>query len=119
MKKIFIGIAVAVAALAICVVVLSRIAESEIRKSMENAQGASLTAQKVHLSLLKGNLEIRGLEFAFQDSTSNTGLTGSFDALKLNHIHWGGLFKKTARFSVCFRSQKARHREHSLTIPRL
>ena len=99
MKKIFIAIAVAVAALALCGVVLSRIAESEIRKSMENAQGASLTAQKVHLSLLKGNLEIRGLEFAFQDSTSNTGLTGSFDALKLSHIHWGGLFKKTARFS--------------------
>lgn len=77
--------------------ILSRIAAGQLRTALSDIPGAQITFKKVKLTLLAGNLEIRGVEMALRDST-NVGpeIEGRIDAVKLEGMSLFHLFKGEA-----------------------
>ena len=92
MKKILIGIFVAVAVLAVGGVVLCRVAEQKLHSVLADIPGARIDFKKVRLSPILGNLEFRDVEVALRDSTG-TGpeIEGRIESIQLERLRWRSL----------------------------
>jgi len=98
MKKVLIGIIVAVAVLAVGVFALTRAAENKLHKALADLPGAQIDFKKASLSPILGNLEFRDVEITIKDST-NAGpdVQGSIEAIKLEQLSWRSLMKGEAK----------------------
>lgn len=111
MKKILIGILVAVAVLAACGFVLSQIAEHKLHKLLaEDIPGAQIDFRKASLSPILGNLEFRDIKISFCDSTGTLPqVQGSIDAIRLENLRWRSFAQGEARAKrLVIRGPKAR-----------
>ena len=97
LKKALLCIVIVVAFFTICDLVLSRIAAGQLRTALAHVPGAQIEFKKVNLTLLAGNLEVRGIDVALRDST-NVGpeLEGHIEAVKLQHLCLFSLLKGEA-----------------------
>ena len=97
MKKLLIGILVAVAVLVVGGIVTTKVAEHKLHKALADIPGAQIDFRKASLSPILGNLEFRDIEITLKDST-NTGpdVQGSIDAIKLEQLSWRRLMKGEA-----------------------
>lgn len=97
MKKRWIGIAVAVAVLAIGAYALTRIAEQKLHKALADIPGAQIEFKKVSLSPILGNLEFRDVEFTLRDSTHAVpDVQGHIEAISLEKLRWRSFVKGEA-----------------------
>ena len=97
MKKVLIGILVAVAVLVVGGIVTTKVAERKLHKALADIPGAQIDFRKASLSPILGNLEFRDIKITLKDST-NTGpdVQGSIDAIKLEQLSWRRLMKGEA-----------------------
>ncbi len=97
MKKLIIGILVAVAVLAVGGFVLTRVAEKKLHAALDGIPGAQIDFRKASLSPILGNLEFRDIKITLKDST-NTGpdVHGSIEAIKLENLSWRSMLKGEA-----------------------
>lgn len=97
MKKLLIGILVAVAVLVVGGIVTTKVAERKLHKALADIPGAQIDFRKASLSPILGNLEFRDIKITLKDST-NTGpdVQGSIDAIKLEQLSWRRLMKGEA-----------------------
>lgn len=97
MKKLLIGILVAVAVLVVGGIVTTKVAEHKLHKALADIPGAQIDFRKASLSPILGNLEFRDIKITLKDST-NTGpdVQGSIDAIKLKQLSWRRLMKGEA-----------------------
>ena len=97
MKKLWIGIAAAVAVLAIGGFALTRIAEQKLHKALADIPGAQIDFKKVSLSPILGNLEFRDVEITLRDSTHAVpDVQGRIEAISLEQLRWRSLVKGEA-----------------------
>lgn len=78
--------------------IVNIVARHQLRAALANIPGAEVRIDKIHLSLLAGNLELKDVAFAVKD-TSGAGpnIQASVAAVKLKHIHWFRLLKGEAQ----------------------
>ena len=97
MKKLLIGILVAVAVLAVGGIVTTKVAEQKLHKALADIPGAQIDFRKASLSPILGNLEFRDIKITLKDST-NTGpdVQSNIDAIKLEQLSWRRLMKGEA-----------------------
>ena len=95
MKKTCIAVAIVVAVLFICGLVINGIAGANLRKSLAGVPGGQIDFKRVHVALLGGNVEVKDVEVTFQDST-DTRIQGQIKAIRLEKIRWSRLFKGEA-----------------------
>lgn len=97
MKKLLIGILVAVAVLVVGGIVTTKVAERKLHKALADIPGAQIDFRKASLSPILGNLEFRDIKITLKDST-NAGpdVQGSIDAIKLEQLSWRRLMKGEA-----------------------
>lgn len=89
-NKIAVGVLIAIGVFALALLILNNIAESKIKKSLENnLKKAKASYEKVDVKLLARNAEIIAPEFRFKNKTVKV------DTVELNDIHlWEYLTKK-------------------------
>lgn len=97
-KKVLIGVAIAVAVVAVGGFVLSRVAAKKLHSALADIPGARIDFKGLSFSPILGNLEFRDVEIAIQDST-NAGpqIEGRIEAIKLERLSWKSLTHGEAR----------------------
>ncbi len=97
MKKLLIGILVAVAVLAVGGIVTTKVAEHKLHKALADIPGAQIDFRKASLSPILGNLEFRDIKITLKDSTqAGPDVQGSIEAIKLEQLSWRRLMKGEA-----------------------
>ena len=91
-KRVLIGVAIAVAVVAVGGVVLSRVAAKKLHTVLADIPGARIDFKGMSFSPILGNLEFRDVEIAIRDS-SNAGpqIEGRIEAIKLERLSWKSL----------------------------
>ena len=97
LKKALLCLVIVVAFFAVCDLVLSRVAASQLRTALANVPGVQIEFKRVNLALLSGNLEVRGVDITLQDSTKlGPELEGHIEAIKLQNLCLFSLLKGEA-----------------------
>ncbi len=98
LRVLCICVFVVAAILAICVMVVDKVAASKLRSALADVPGVKVDFKDLDLSLLGGNLELEDVDVALQDTTG-TGLSveGRIEAIKLEGVQLAGLLKGEAR----------------------
>lgn len=97
-KKALIWCASILGGLLLCGCIVNLVAKQQLRSALANIPGATFSIDKVHLSLLAGNVELKNVDFSLRDTTdAGPDIAGSVASLKLKHIHWFRLFKGEAK----------------------
>ncbi|MBQ9194275.1 MAG: hypothetical protein IJ152_01335 [Bacteroidales bacterium] len=96
-KSFFIGVAAAVAVVAIGGVAVNGIAGKKLRSALADIPGARVDFKKASVSLIGGNVELRDVDFALTDSTGvSPGVKGHVKALRLERVRWFRLLRGEA-----------------------
>ncbi len=97
LKKALLCLVIVVAFFAICDLVLSSIATGQLRKALSDVPGAKIDFKRVRLTLLAGNLEVKGVEVELRDSTLAAPIVeGRIAAIKLEGMSLFHLLKGEA-----------------------
>ena len=96
-KSFFIGVAAAVAVVAIGSVAVNGIAGKKLRSALADIPGARVDFKKASVSLIGGNVELREVDFALADSTGvSPEVKGHVKALRLERVRWFRLLRGEA-----------------------
>ena len=96
-KKIIIWVVAIVAVLFIGHLVIDSVAKYNLNSALAKA-GTSASVSKVHVGLIRGELDIMGVDFELADTTGiGQEIKGHLDAIKLKHLHWESVFRGVAR----------------------
>lgn len=97
MKKLWIGMAVAVVVLIMGGFALTRIAENKLHQALDVIPGARIEFKKVSLSPILGNLEFQDIEMELPDSVLEiANLVGTIESIKLERLSWMDLVRGQA-----------------------
>ena len=94
-KKTCMWIAIVVAVLFVCGLVINGIAGAQLRKVLSGVPGGQIDFSRVHVSLLGGNVEVKDVSVTLEDSTENH-IEGFVKTIRLEKIRWADLAKGEA-----------------------
>lgn len=97
-KVICICVVILAALLAVGTIVVNKMAGRQLRSALSGIPGVKIDFKEVNLSLLAGNLELKDVEIALQDSTETSpAVEGHIKAIKLEGVNLAALAKGEAR----------------------
>ena len=97
-KRVVIGIVIALAVVALGGVVLSRVASKKLHTALADIPGARIDFKSVNFSPILGNLVFRDIEIALGDSTeAGHDIEGRIEAIELERLSWISLVHGEAR----------------------
>lgn len=94
-KKTCMWIAIVVAVLFVCGLVINGIAGVQLRKVLSGVPGGQIDFGRVHVALLRGNVEVKDVSVMLDDSTENH-IEGFVKSIRLEKILWTDLTKGEA-----------------------
>ena len=98
LKVVCICIVVLVAILAVCGLVVDKVAANKLRSALADVPGVKIDFKDLDLALLSGSLELEDVEIALQDSTGTApAVEGRIEAIKLEGVALRSLMKGEAR----------------------
>ena len=98
LKVVCICVVVLAAILAVCGLVVDKVAANKLRSALADVPGVKIDFKDLDLALLSGSLELEDVEIALQDSTGTApAVEGRIEAIKLEGVALRSLMKGEAR----------------------
>lgn len=95
LRKVLICVAAVVALCAIVSIPVNQIAKNKLNAQLAGIAGATVHVDKVNVALLAGNVTLKDVDYALQDSTGKgIKVEGKVEAVKLKGLRWSKFFKK-------------------------
>ena len=102
-KKALIWTVSILAGVVLCGGIVNAVAKRQIRLALANIPGAEVYIDRIHLSLLAGNVELKNVAFALRDTTdAGPDIEGNVASVQLKRVHWSRLVKGEARADRLF-----------------